>query len=74
MRSINKYSSKSGNFEERGVLIGMASNLTNVSDNVLNDINNGHLRYLNNLADFIGTNGIVYQNLASVLSVLIPTN
>jgi len=58
----------------QGVLIGMTSNLINVSDNVLNAINNGHLRYLNNLADFIDNYGDFHSNLATVLSVLIPTD
>ena len=52
---------------ERGRQIAITSSLTNIVDNILNDLNSGYLRYLNNL-DPINNNNATYN------SILIPTD
>ena len=59
---------------DKGRQIALFSNLTNIETNVLEYLNNGYLKYLNNLADFVDADGVVYTNLATVFSVLIPTD
>ena len=52
---------------ERGRQIAIMSNLTNIIDNIINDLNSGYLRYLNNLNSNDDYN-------ATFNSVLIPTD
>lgn len=52
---------------ERGRQIAIMSNFTNILDNIINDLNSGYLRYLNNL----NSND---DNKATFNSVLIPTD
>ena len=52
---------------EKGRQIAITSNLTNIVDKILNDLNSGYLRYLNNL-DPINNNNATYYSL------LIPTD
>ena len=51
---------------EKGRQIAIVSNLTNIIDNVLLELNNGYLKYLNNLDP--------NNNFATYYSILIPTD
>lgn len=56
---------------EKGRQIAISSNLTNITDNILQDLNNGYLRYLNNLNQSTDPQ---FNNRATYNSILIPTN
>ena len=58
----------------QGRLIAMTSNLSNVSDHIIENLHAGFLRHLSNLGTFVSADGSVYPNLPTVNSVLIPTN
>lgn len=52
---------------EKGRQIAIISNLNNVIDNIINDLNSGYLRYLNNL-------NLNDNYNATYNSILIPTD
>jgi hypothetical protein len=56
---------------QKGRQIALISNLRNLTDNVLQDLNNGYLRYLNNLTQSVDPQ---LNNLVTFNSILIPTN
>jgi hypothetical protein len=56
---------------QKGRQIALISNLRNLTDNVLEDLNNGYLRCLNNLTQSVDPQ---FNNLATYNSILIPTN
>ena len=56
---------------QKGRQIALISNLRNLTDNVLEDLNNGYLRYLNNLTQSVDPQ---FNNLDTYNSILIPTN
>lgn len=55
----------------KGRQIAIISNLTNITDNILQDLNNGYLRSLNNLNQSTDPQ---FNNRATYNSILIPTN
>ena len=56
---------------QKGRQIALISNLRNLTDNVLQYLNNGYLRYLNNLTQSVDPQ---LNNLATFNSILIPTD
>ena len=56
---------------QKGRQIALISNLRNLTDNVLQYLNNGYLRYLNNLTQSVDPQ---LNYLATFNSILIPTD